>query len=392
MTRKDGKEYVSLYQKKPGGIWYMNLRDPITGKKTRKSSGTRLLSEAKKIFDKEQLKLSVGSRNKSLRDDITMYLDPDSNPRKKQANLDGSTYGMHHAVTISYQAKFALQVIDKELLDMQLSDISAIHIKKIKECIVKAYGHTRKANALFIFVKSVFSQAHEDGEIDNNPASGMKQIIYEKKQRDSVDESVIRKIIQAGRDFSDYEAWAFFSIIATTGMRCSEVLALSEKQIDGNYLLINQALKLDSPDSIGLPKWGIIREIQLPDITARIIASLAADKNGRYFYRTRNWGYFAIVRIKARAIELFPEDKEDISRITAHVLRHSLNSCLICNGCSEVLVASYFGWNHQNLFPSQKGYTHIHAKNLKPISDAIDMIFQAEESRPIAGPAQGGFI
>jgi len=64
--------------------------------------------------------------------------------------------------------------------------------------------------------------------------------------------------------------------------------------------------------------------------------------------------------------------------ITAHSLRHSLNTHLVSSGlCNMVLVQAYLGWSStiKYLTSVQQGYTHIKAIHLEEVATAIDRLY-----------------
>ena len=154
MTASVNRELVRLYQKTPGGIWYMNLRDPISGKKIRKSSKTTNRAEAEKVFDREQHSLNARSEGATFREVLSLYTNKDTNPRRKQAEMDGTLYGEQHASNVALRAKALLNIIDPKLLDSCMCELKVIHIKRIKEEIVNRWGHSRKSVDHFALIKA----------------------------------------------------------------------------------------------------------------------------------------------------------------------------------------------------------------------------------------------
>lgn len=78
--------------------------------------------------------------------------------------------------------------------------------------------------------------------------------------------------------------------------------------------------------------------------------------------------------IKATAVKLFPKNPE-MKGLTAHVLRHSINTALLSKGLAEAFVSEYLGWNHQEMLVMQQRYTHLKSEHLRCVADAIDDIY-----------------
>ena len=378
---KEGKNMTytanprKIYLKSDSKFWYMNLQDPITGKRVRKSTHETDKIRAMAVYEREQRKLDIGRHGAPLGDLLELYKDPETNPRKRQALLDGSSYGEQYAQSVATHAAFLSQMLQKKapaLFKKDVIDFTTLDIRAVKELIFKTKGQTRTAQYVFRTFKGIFSQAHQDGLVDVNVCQGMKDIRYTEKKRDAIPSDVILKIIRARDSFFNQEVWAFFTVLATTGMRLSEVLALSADQLDGNVLTIDRALKGQGRNDVGTPKWDLTRVIPLSKITMAALSSLKPGYQGRLFHHNRQWGADAFGMIRSVAFIVAPEDKEIWKTASAHVLRHSMNTNLLCAGESPLLIAEYLSWEHQTLLDMQQRYTHIYAQNLNAIADRID--------------------
>lgn len=174
----------------------------------------------------------------------------------------------------------------------------------------------------------------------------------------------------------DHLMWAFFSLLATTGMRRSEALALTRDQLYEGVLTIDRAFK-DIDGELGLPKWDLMRVIPLSNVTLEILDSIEG-KDKRYFPKGQSWVNDVIYTARIVGLTLYPLNK-DLSKLTAHSLRHSCHSNLLANGASVVLAAEYLSWGHQELADIQQRYTHIYCKKLQPIADLIDDLYAPQK-------------
>lgn len=362
--------------------WQVVLKDPVTGKRTRKSSDMLIakVSEANAIKEvvKIQERLNCRKMGATLKEVISLYENTETNPRYHQAKIDGSHYGTEHASRVSTHAKWlneTLAVEAPKIINKPISEITRLDMKALKEIIVEKKGKCRQAQHILRTLKSFFSQAEEDGLVENSVARGLRDISYKVKIRPAMEASDIATLIAKRDVFTTDEEWAFFTILATTGMRQSEVLAMSSEQLFENTLTINRAIKSSDKDDIGDPKWGVPRVIPLSKITMRAINALTPSSNGRFFNRSRYWGGTTFRKIQYLAIISFPDDKAIWSQMTAHVLRHSMNTNLLVEGMNPVLVAEYLSWSHQTLIAVQQRYTHIYAKKLQNIADCIDKLY-----------------
>ena len=83
--------------------------------------------------------------------------------------------------------------------------------------------------------------------------------------------------------------------------------------------------------------------------------------------------------------------KEAVAQLTAHKLRHSLNTNLMLAGANPLLVRTYLSWEHQGSNAVQAGYTHVYARNLLPVARVIDDMYSQDViDKAIGFPAGRG--
>lgn len=363
-----------IYRRPDSSLYYLDYTDPYTGRRIRKSSGKHTYEEAMEVLEVLKNTSKQDKNNITLSDIISLYEDPSTNPRKKQADIDGTSYGIGHAKHVAYLARKLRSEMEKlcpKFLNLKIVKITRMDLKTLKTLIVEDLGQTRTSQSLFQEVKVMLSQCVEDGMIPASPGNGIKDIHYQEKKRSALTPDVIKALIDHPEEFANTEEWALFTVIATTGMRLSEALALAHFQIAHGTLTINRALKSTAKDDVGLPKWNIVRAIPLSEITKKALDSIEPDETGRYFHHNKCWATTCFNRINGMAKAMHM----GIDNLTAHVLRHSLNSNLLALGLSPVLVAEYLSWSHQELLDIQQRYTHIQVQHLHPIAEAIDSLY-----------------
>lgn len=170
------------------------------------------------------------------------------------------------------------------------------------------------------------------------------------------------------------------------------MLALIPSQVQGDALTVDRAYKDDSCKIVGSPKWGKVRVICLPMIAKEALQRIFSDRMaiGISTRTLRLW----MTAIGEHAANLDGvKMPEAWKAITPHTMRHSLNSLLLVAGMSPVLVAEYMSWEHQLMMQDQsasvqKRYTHLYAKNLKPVADKIDEIFGEVDGEPLKKSGQ----
>ncbi len=375
------------FQRTKGGKYYFRYTD-ADGNRNQKCTGTRDYEEALLIMKAFMGKV-ITPDVPTFRDELRLYQSIETNPKYKSAQIDGSHYSRRYAQTVAYKAK-KLEAIClnscPELFMLKLDEFTRRDIKKLTEAIVASMGHCRTAQLCQQVLKGIFSEAMQDGIIQTSPAQGQKNIKYNQKVRYAIPNEWLAWVIANPDLFLSHEAWAFFSIAATTGMRRSEILALSSEQLKGDVLTINRNLQGTGRDSgIGLPKWDIIRTVPLSKLTYQLIRSLDPCSNGRYFYRSSAWVQKIFDNLKATLNGIDKEHEDLWCDLTPHVLRHSFNTNLLVAGVNDNLIAEYLGWQHQGtLLDMQHRYTHFVTKHLRPVADMVDEIYAYREDLLLA--------
>lgn len=372
---------------KQGNIYYFK----ITQNKVRKtySTGMSTLEEAEKYIKKFILELDeynipeISSRP-TLQNIIQQFQSPDTNPKYQEAKISQDNYTSGHAIHVARTSTYIMQIIPKALLKKKISTLTRQDCIAIRDQIVREFGCTAKASESWKICKAIIAYASEKGYTQGqSPAYGLGNLKYRKRKRNAVAiEDIIEILKHDELFFNEYEK-LYFLTIATTGMRKTEAYALNSEQFKMSkgipMLTINRAAKSYEHYQVSEPKWGIIRTIPLPQILWKELAPYV-EKGGDIFKSVKVHNLDAMYRrIQAFAPSFENmETPEYIANLTSHVLRHSLNSALLIEGVNEYLVSEYFSWKHQD-HSVQEGYTHIYARNLLPVADAIDKLYGFEE-------------
>ncbi len=368
-----------LWKRNDCGGWFYTLYHPVTGRRIRKSTGTDDYDEARRIYQRAFSDMIAGTEPLTLISLIRLYQNTETNPRYRAALTEGTSYGKAYAEGVAGRAKHLealLGIHTPKIIRKDIRDVTKGDIRLIRQAIIDARGQTRSSQQMFSELKTMLRQASEDGIIDFSPAQTLKNITYKEKERMSFTPDIIRNVLLMKDSYPDKEEWWFFAVIATTGMRMSEALALSDGQIYKGTLTINRAIKTNNPDDIGLPKCNLIRIIPLSELTLSVLSEMETDESGRYFHHSRAWGTRTFRRIREAACSAFPSSSDEYKAMTSHTLRHSLNTNLLVSGISPLLAAEYLSWNHQMILDMQERYTHIYAESLRPVADKIDELYR----------------
>lgn len=356
-------------------IWYFRYTDRY-GKRVQKSTQCQKKAEAQKII-KNIIDLldSDFDMEITLEQLLSLYTNPLTNPRYLDAQISGASYGMRYAIKVGKEAEVFLKTLSnrKALLHQPLHKITRRTVKDMAQMIVHEHGRTAKARSMYKMVKTTFSQAADDGIIQMSPALGLPDIkVKPVKKKFALPPQDIRKIIHSDL-FPSQEAKACFIILATCGLRRGEFLAMTSRQVQGDALVIDRAYKNDELTIIGPPKWGKVRTIALPEIAQESLASLFTGRKSLSLTARNLSTYMRQIGRAASKLEgmIMPECW---ANLTPHVLRHSLNTMLRVEGLPDVLVAEYMSWTHQDNNSVQEGYTHLYARNLRPVANAVDRL------------------
>ncbi|MDC7248996.1 MAG: tyrosine-type recombinase/integrase [Sphaerochaetaceae bacterium] len=317
----------------------------------------------------------------SLKDWITLFVNVKTNPRRKSAKLNGTRFSDSYSELQSRTAKNLLTVLKTKpaLLNKSISKIIRLDILNIKELIIQGKGHCRTSQILFSFVKIAFTEAYQEGIIDSNPGSEISNIHYKEKKRQAIPAYILANLIKDRNAFRSIEAWAFFTVLATTGMRRGEVLGITPSRINNGVLTIDRQWNMKKFIE---PKGGLTRIIPLSKLTIYALNCLEKPKtpDSLYFNKHCNWISACFGQARMYACAKFPDDVDILQGMTPHVLRHSLNTALLVSGLPAMLVAEYLSWEHQDLLRMQSRYTHLVSDNIIPVANKIDELFEPKET------------
>lgn len=367
-----------------GKIFHFRFTDK-NGKRVRMSTGFSRKSDAQKFIkefiDKQRSGIDTTT---TVREALKLYQDPETNPKRRQATVTTSFYSDRYALHTARHAKDLEEVLNKSMkkfLDKPLSLLIRYEIKQAAVAIAEEYGACNKSAKLYKVLKAVFGQAADDGLIQMNTAQGLPDIKYKTTSRKSLPASDIQLVLNSPQIFPNQKAKRLFTILATTGLRRSELLALHPDQLKDDVLTIDRAYKDDSLKVIGSPKWGKVRVIPLCDIALDALKEAFKEKpeSDEPLRVSSRMLTIWFNTIRTHALQLDLERPEAWKELTPHVLRHSLNTNLRLAGVFDILVAEYLSWEHQGGNAVQEGYTHVYAENLRPVADCIDTMYGEEE-------------
>ena len=371
---------MRLYMR--NGVWYYDVS--IQGKRFRGSTGIADKDKAmEKAIHETDLIRERMDPSMTVCTMLRLYNDPDTNPRRNSSRITGESYGEDYAREMSRQSKDMerlLRARQPRILNKRVSELSALDMNLVRKAIYDEHGARRKAQYEFRSFKAFISQLHDDGIVDHNVGSGMKDIHYSAKPRRAVRPEILSLIVDAKDKFQDVEDWAYAVFAMATGMRKSEILAVKKEHLFGNTLRVEEAIKTVD-GKIGKPKGGYVRVIPLSKLALYALSFTKPDRSGRFFPHSRQWSTTWTWHFRKTMCEAFPQHAEEWNYITSHIFRHSLNTNLLVTGLAESLVSEYMSWEHQHLSDIQENYTHFIAKDMQCVADRIDEIYGYSEAK-----------
>ena len=357
------------------------------------NTGSAIEAEALKFESDYIRKLKSPRRKRSvttLADVLSPFCDPETNPRRLESSVTGRLYGLRHAQNVALYTRRVGDLINEHMPAVLRRPVKSIDRKTCKDImflILDKKGRTDDAQQEFKALKGTLAYAYDEGLVPTNPAAGLPDIKVERKGPGAMalDPHDIALIMHADIFPS---AWSrnMFRLFASTGMRRGELLALDWSQVvveDGIAVIrIDRGVKDASFRLVGKPKWDKIRVIPMSEIARDALDEQRKLTGGKglvfpgvtpkVFQETMD-----AIRLGAMALPGLV-CREAVVQMTAHKLRHSLNTNLMLAGVNPLLVRTYLSWEHQGANAVQAGYTHVYARNLLPVARVIDDMYSLD--------------
>ena len=210
--------------------------------------------------------------------------------------------------------------MDEELQNMRLDKISM----PILQQFINDYSLTHSPKSVRNLNGFVMSVLNFYGADIKSPRLPQKQ----KKDVYIPSEEDVKKLLNGFKGHR-YEA---FIILATMGLRRSEICALTPQDLDGNVLTINKALVQNEKK-----EW-VIKTTKTEDSTRKIVLpdELVQILNERGFYEGNPENlYFNLQRMQKRL---------GIQQFSLHKLRHFFASYMHDLGYSDKQIQEFGGW------------------------------------------------
>ncbi|WP_461220897.1 tyrosine-type recombinase/integrase [Lactococcus cremoris] len=253
------------------------------------------------------------------------------------------------------------RAFDKHVLpklgQTKLSEFTPMQLQKFRNDLA---GKLKFARKLFGMVRKVFNHAALLSYIQANPAApvtsqGIKKKVEEKK--DFYDTDELRDFMDLVEKTDDIKKIALFRILAFTGIRKGELLALEWKDYRKSTLDINKAI---SHSPVGYetlpPKANSNRLLSLDVKTCQILDDLHnMFPNSTRIFESKKGGMLSPSKPRKWLLDILKD--KNIEPIRIHAFRHTHASLLFESGMSLKQVQYRLG--HSDLKTTMNIYTHI---------------------------------
>lgn len=358
---------ITKYKKKNGQVAWMFkghvATDPRTGQKintTRRGFKTKL--EAKQVLDELAYGIKYGTNKKAT--DMTFEDLYEEWIAHQRTSVKPST--------IAISVRFAKNQILPEFGKMKLTDITVPYCQKVLRKWHEKYKmwdsirkQTGQILAYGVSMEYIESNAMRKTMRPRNKEYETERNFYTKEE--------LNTLLNSFKKFGNAKQYAYFRVLAYTGMRKSEVLALQWKDIDvfNKELNVNKTVAIDEHKNIIIQSTKTSssnRTISLDTETLAILNDWRIQQKTDYLklgYNTSSEEQYVFTSIKNTLyIPNTVNDwlryilkKYNLPRITPHGFRHTHASLLLEAGESIKVVQQRLG--HKNSRVTLDIYAHI---------------------------------
>lgn len=264
------------------------------------------------------------------------------------------------------------------LADIPIGEITQVDVQ---ECINRCYDKVNTCRKLHMMLKQVFKTAITNHIITYNPCSDIDLPKEHKseKARDLTDEE---RLALFNADL-DLKVKAFLFLGAFCGLRRGETLALTKDDFDW----INRTVRINKARESGknikarikdMPKTNAgIREVFLIDIVYDTLKKYVDSIDTYYLFTMKNGEIMSDSSYKRfwnKCIKQLNSyfDKDQITNLTSHILRHEFSTNLFYAGVDEMETMRLMG--HADISTTRKIYTHLREKQLTANNKLNDYI------------------
>ncbi len=240
------------------------------------------------------------------------------------------------------------------------TEFERVHARDVREWIMdlNAKGlSNRSINRKISSLRAFYKWLKKEGQILNNPLAKIKGPKTEKRLPHFAKQSEMEKI-EVKSDQNDFESirdHTIFEMFYQTGIRLSELIGLTDTQVQSNYIRVmgkrnkERQIPISSELNAKIKKYQTCR-----DKEAVRGSRLFVLKSGKNLYP----------KLVYRRINIYLSEVTSLDKKSPHVLRHTFATHMLNNGAGLETLKELLG--HANLAATQV-YTHNSFKQLSNI-------------------------
>lgn len=223
-----------------------------------------------------------------------------------------------------------------------------------------------RASMVMNYAGLVFDYAIRMQLINMNPTKVIKKPVRKKSVREDkdmnfYDKDELKKFMAAIENNNNFRAFVYFRLLAFTGMRKGESLALKWSDIDleKQTLYINKAVSRSAAGLyIQTPKTpSSIRRISIDDKTVSILQEYKKESPDGLVFQSEDGGILSPAKPRKWYLTAMKNLPADFKQISIHGFRHTHASLLFEAGASIKDVQSRLG--HSDIQTTMDVYTHV---------------------------------
>ncbi|RTQ92263.1 site-specific integrase [Lysinibacillus telephonicus] len=346
--------------------------DPLTGNEKRTTrSGFKTKKEAELELARIKLEIEKGSFRKTIAE---TYQDIyDIWIKNYEKTVEESTFVKTRGIFKNHILPAMSQYkIDKINIDVCQKHVDEWEGKLKKFRTVKHYA----AKVLDFAIKRSYLQKNPFDHVDMPTKASKKSIVTdEEKTENFYTREQLIEFLSCLEKESNYKAYAFFRLLAYSGMRKGEAFALTWNDLTftKNEIRINKALSRGKNNRLYVKstKTGDSRTIKMDDNTMAVLKEWKKKQKQYYHmlgYNTMQPNQLVFSNEKNEYLQptkdrkwiLHVQNKYNLASITTHGLRHTHCSLLFEAGASLKEVQDRLG--HSDVKTTMDIYTHVTKK------------------------------
>jgi integrase len=315
------------------------------------------VASARLVAQKHRVSLGEGINPKAERDCPTrLTLDaffnehylPNIKKRKKTWQDDKYRYDIMIAPKLGHILFRELRTIDVQKLHLSLTEQ------------VNKYGNLyapATCNQALMIIKSMTKSALSLGVIDEDVCLPVKLFRLNNARTRFLNVHEVKRLLKACREYSNKTIAGYISLLALSGLRCSEVANIKVKDVDIAKRVIH----------IPITKNGKSRSIYLTDPMMAFIGRVPLKVDNPYLFAGKAKGK-PLSSVRKTFIKLLKRAQIDGDEVCLHTLRHSVASNLVSAGVSLRLVQEQLA--HKSIISTQR-YAKLTTESMKQTSETL---------------------